>query len=108
MEPRGGGWTAGIRAFQLPGQGPVPRTMGLESALLGSPPWSPYCRGRGRIRGCDPEMEEKQREAGWRGRSGHSGAEGSQQAVEEVGTPCRMPGVGGLERLQPGRLMVSS
>lgn len=67
MEPRGGGRTEGICAFLLPGQGPEPGSLGLESALLGCPPWSPSCQGMRRIRGWDPRREEKKEKAGWRG-----------------------------------------
>lgn len=47
MEPRGSERAEGICAFQLPGQGPGPSSVGLESALLGCPPWSPRCQGTG-------------------------------------------------------------
>lgn len=67
MEPCRSERTEGIRAFQLPGQGPKPSSVGLEPALLGCLPQSPHYQGMDRLAGWDSGGEKAKRRQGRRG-----------------------------------------
>lgn len=106
MEPRGSERAEGICAFQLPGQGPKPSSLGLEPALLGCPAWSPVLlRDGGGLDAVSRPGKGSEEEAGVEGEIRQRESEGQ---PEEVVGLARAPGRGEHERLWPEPLVRSA